>query len=87
MLQPLLQESKLALSFTMAHLVFKFMAAGLIRWIVEWRSGEPRVLLGWKEYCKRVAICGNCFIPLTACRKLADVLSFIWQKPDCIDKV
>lgn len=42
----------------MAHLVFKFIAAGLIRWIVECRTGEPRILLGWKEYCKRVALTG-----------------------------
>ena len=44
----------------MAHLVFKFIAAGLIRWIVEWRTGEPRIMLGWKEYCKRVALTGMC---------------------------
>lgn len=44
----------------MAHLVFKFIAAGLIRWIVEWRTEEPRIMLGWKEYCKRVALTGMC---------------------------
>ncbi|KAK7114212.1 solute carrier family 35 member C2-like [Littorina saxatilis] len=56
--QHFIHEYKLPLSFTMAHLVFKFMAAGLLRWVLECRSGEPRVLLGWKDYCKRVAPVG-----------------------------
>lgn len=53
--QHFIHQYQLPLSFTMAHLVFKFMAAGLIRWVVECKTGEPRVLLGWKEYTKRVA--------------------------------
>ncbi|KAL8616329.1 hypothetical protein ACOMHN_056272 [Nucella lapillus] len=56
--QHFIHEYQLPLSFTMAHLVMKFMAAGLIRWILECRSGEPRVLLGWREYCQRIALTG-----------------------------
>ncbi|XP_076470800.1 solute carrier family 35 member C2-like [Babylonia areolata] len=56
--QHFIHEYQLPLSMTMCHLVFKFMASGLIRWILECRSGESRVLLGWREYCKRVALTG-----------------------------
>ncbi|KAK7493752.1 hypothetical protein BaRGS_00014893 [Batillaria attramentaria] len=53
--QRFIHQYQLPLSFTMAHLVFKFMAAGLIRWLLECKTGEQRVLLEWKDYAKRVA--------------------------------
>ncbi|PVD21368.1 hypothetical protein C0Q70_19541 [Pomacea canaliculata] len=56
--QHFIQEYKLPLSFTMAHLVWKFMAAGFIRWIMECCSKEERTILTWKEYLKRVAPTG-----------------------------
>ncbi|XP_060567318.1 solute carrier family 35 member C2-like [Ruditapes philippinarum] len=46
------------LSLTMAHLVTKFMLAALIRTIIEWKTGEPRVTLPWGMFCKRIAPAG-----------------------------
>ncbi|KAL4234553.1 hypothetical protein ACF0H5_006194 [Mactra antiquata] len=42
------------LSLTMAHLVTKFMIAGVVRKLMECKSGERRIMLSWKDYCKRI---------------------------------
>ncbi|GFS05822.1 solute carrier family 35 member C2 [Elysia marginata] len=47
-----------ALSVTMCHLVFKFVAATIIRCLMEFRSEEPRVSLSWGPYLKRIALAG-----------------------------
>ncbi|XP_067652772.1 solute carrier family 35 member C2-like isoform X2 [Haliotis asinina] len=43
------------LTFTMTHLVFKFMSAGVIRSILECRSKEERVTLSWTVYVRKIA--------------------------------
>jgi solute carrier family 35 protein C2 len=52
------QHFNYPLSLTMAHLVTKFMLAALIRTIIEWKTGEPRVTLPWGMFCKRIAPAG-----------------------------
>lgn len=49
---------QLPLSFTMAHLVVKFMLAGLVRCVIDCRAKEPRVTLSWALYFKRIAPAG-----------------------------
>lgn len=49
---------KYPLSLTMAHLVTKFMLAGLARFLVEWKTGEARVMLPWSVFFKRIAPAG-----------------------------
>ncbi|BFZ19512.1 hypothetical protein BsWGS_22551 [Bradybaena similaris] len=52
------KENKLALSITMCHLVFKFVASCVVRLILECRTGTPRVMLDWGTYVRRVAPAG-----------------------------
>ncbi|RUS73853.1 hypothetical protein EGW08_018397, partial [Elysia chlorotica] len=47
-----------ALSITMCHLLLKFVAAGIVRSLMECKSEDPRVSLGWGVYLKRVALAG-----------------------------
>lgn len=49
---------KLPLSLTMAHLVVKFMLAGLVRCLLSCKTKEPRVTLPWGMYFKRIAPAG-----------------------------
>lgn len=47
---------------TMTHLVLKFLLAGLIRVLVELKTGKPRVILPWGMYCTRIAPAGSTII-------------------------
>lgn len=49
---------QLPLSFTMAHLVVKFILAGLVRCVIDCRAKEPRVTVSWPLYFKRIAPAG-----------------------------
>ncbi|CAG5134584.1 unnamed protein product, partial [Candidula unifasciata] len=51
-------ENKVALSITMCHLVFKFVVSGLVRQLLECKTGTPRVVLDWGTYVRRVAPAG-----------------------------
>ena len=53
------QHFQLPLSLTMAHLVIKFMLAGLVRCLLECKTKEPRVTLPWTVYFKRIAPAGG----------------------------
>lgn len=59
------QIYQLPLSYTMAHFVMKFMAAGFVRGLLECRASEPRVLLNWTDYIKRLAPTGNGLLMVT----------------------
>ena len=54
-----LQHFQLPLSLTMAHLVVKFMLAGLVRCLLSCKTKEPRVTLPWGMYFKRLAPAGR----------------------------
>lgn len=56
--QRFIKHFRYPLSLTMAHLVTKFMLAGLIRSVIEWKTGEPRITLPWGMFCKRIAPAG-----------------------------
>ena len=62
----LFQNGHFALSITMCHLLFKFVAAGIVRGLMECRSEEPRVSLAWGSYVRRVALAGMNFEKLTS---------------------
>ena len=47
------------LSVTVTHLVFKFMFASVVRSVIECKTKEPRIVLGWAIYIKRVASTGK----------------------------
>ncbi|GFO25337.1 solute carrier family 35 member c2 [Plakobranchus ocellatus] len=47
-----------ALSITMCHLLLKFVAATIVRQLMECRSDEPRVTLAWGPYIRRIAAPG-----------------------------
>ncbi|XP_005092130.1 solute carrier family 35 member C2 [Aplysia californica] len=54
----LFKNSSVTLSITLCHFVFKFVASSIIRLLLECKNKEPRVMLDWKTYCKRVAAAG-----------------------------
>ena len=43
----------------MAHLVVKFILAGLVRCVIDCRAKEPRVTVSWPLYFKRIAPAGK----------------------------
>lgn len=55
------QYFKFPISFTICHLVIKFVLAALVRKLIECKRKEPRVMLSWPMYLKRLAPTGNYF--------------------------
>lgn len=49
---------QIPLSFTLSHLIIKFILAGMIRWIVECRTKTERVTLPWRPYVLQIAPTG-----------------------------
>ncbi|KAK3086671.1 hypothetical protein FSP39_021710 [Pinctada imbricata] len=56
--QRFIKHFQIPLSLTMAHLVVKFILAGLFRSLLECYNKEPRVMLGWKDNVRRIAPTG-----------------------------
>ncbi|XP_059163517.1 solute carrier family 35 member C2-like [Physella acuta] len=56
--QHMFKHGHLALSITMCHLLFKFWLATIIRQFLECKTKEPRIVLPWPVYLKRVALAG-----------------------------
>lgn len=52
------KKYELPLSFTMAHLVVKFILAGLVRCLMDCKTKESRVILSWSVYFKGIAPAG-----------------------------
>ncbi|XP_060079483.1 solute carrier family 35 member C2-like [Ylistrum balloti] len=49
---------QIPLSFTLSHLIIKFIMAGMVRWIVECRTKTERVTLSWRPYLLQIAPTG-----------------------------
>ena len=46
------------LSVTMIHLIIKFLIAWIVRKLISLVTGNPPLVLGWKEYVKNVSPVG-----------------------------
>ncbi|CAH1778586.1 unnamed protein product [Owenia fusiformis] len=56
--QRFIKKFSYPMSLTMAHFVIKFILAAVIRSLLEWRKGEPRIMLPWPMYIKKLAPTG-----------------------------
>jgi len=52
--QRLMSVVRFPLSITLVHLVVKFMLSCVVRFIVECKTGKPRVVLPWKLYILKI---------------------------------
>ena len=56
---PRLQGYPFPLSITMIHLVVKFLIAWVVRKLIALVTGEPPLVLGWREYMKNITPVGR----------------------------
>ncbi|KAL5022679.1 hypothetical protein ScPMuIL_001834 [Solemya velum] len=56
--QRFVRHFKFPISFTICHLVIKFILASLVRKLIECKKQEARVMLSWPVYLKRLAPTG-----------------------------